>query len=457
MIATAATNPQLFECITSWLREVPVSVIATSPLLNSIMNGLAHEGSLQAAAECLGVMCRETKDVDESVDTIKVLLPRVLELRPRIRTLVEEEDTEGFKAITRVFADAGDSWTLAVAREPQHFRPLVDALLECCARDKERDVIQYTFSFWYELKQYLTLNHYMEARLQLVDVFANLVDILLKHLEYPESDDPSELDLFDGDRDQEEKFREFRHHMGDTLKDACEVMGVADCLTKVLHSIQLWQNKYASMATATSVPHWQSLEAPLFAMRAMGRMVDKDEDTVLPQIMPLLVQIPVNNEKLRFAAIMVFGRYTEWTSAHPDLLQPQFSYITSSFQTDSQEVLRAAAQSFKYFCVDCKEILGSQVVELQSFYDQILDKLPEASREEITEGVAAVVGAQKAEDSYRLLKLYCDPLLQRLMAKANTATDEKSKLDLAGKFRTARSGEEIALLKLTNQQTTSIS
>jgi transportin-3 len=170
-------------------------------------------------------------------------------------------------------------------------------------------------------------------------------------------------------------------------------------------------------------------------MRAMGRMVDKDEDTVLPQIMPLLVQIPVNNEKLRFAAILVFGRYTEWTSAHPDLLQPQFSYITSSFQTESQEVLRAAAQSFKYFCVDCKDILESQVVELQSFYDQILDKLPEASKEEITEGVAAVVGAQKAEDAYRLLKLYCDPLVHRLMTKANTAAEEKAKLDIAGTAR----------------------
>ncbi|KAK0643246.1 armadillo-type protein [Cercophora newfieldiana] len=427
----AATNPQLFECITSWLREVPVSVIVNSSLLTSVMNGLADDKSLQAAAECLGVMCRETKDVDESVDTIQVLLPRVLELRPRIRALVEEEDTDGFKAITRVFADAGDSWTLAVAREPQHFRPLVDALLECCALDKERDVIQYTFTFWYELKQYLTLGHYMEARVQLVDVFAQLVTILLRHLEYPESDNPNQLDLFDGDREQEEKFREFRHYMGDTLKDACEVMGVAECLTLVLNSIKAWHQKYGSQATDTAVPHWQSLEAPLFAMRAMGRMVDKEESIVLPQIMPLLVQMPVNNEKLRFAAIMVFGRYTEWTAAHPESLEPQFSYIIASFQTESQEVLRAAAQAFKYFCVDCKDLLGPQVGQLQVFYDQILDKLPEASREEITEGVATVVGAQKAEDVYRLLKVYCDPLVQRLMVKANNATDDKAKLDLA--------------------------
>ncbi|KAK4660884.1 Nuclear import receptor [Podospora pseudocomata] len=427
----AATNPQLFDCISSWLREVPVGVVVSSPLMSAVLHGVANDNSLLAAADCLTVICRETKEVDDNRDTIALLLPRLLELRPRIQALVDEDDTEGFKAITRVFAEAGESWALLVARDPQHFRPIVDCLLECCARDKEKDVLHYTFNFWYELKQYLTLDHYMEARVQLVDVFAQLVDILLKQLEYPASDDPNNVDLFDGDREQEEKFREFRHHMGDTLKDSCEVMGVSACLTKVYDAIKLWQEKFGGLATPTSVPHWQSLEAPLFAMRAMGRMVDNGDSSVLPQIFPLLVQIPVSNEKLRFAAIMVFGRYTEWTAAHPEFLESQFQYIVSSFQADSQEILRAAAQSFKYFCTDCKTLLSPQVIQLQAFYDGILDKLPMPSKEEVTEGVAVVLGVQKPEEIYRLLKLYCDPLINRLMVKANQATDEKSKVDLA--------------------------
>jgi transportin-3 len=430
--AAAATNPQLFECITSWLREVPVSTIANSPLLAVVVNGLVNDQSLQAAAECLGTICRETRDVDDNLETIRILLPRVIELRPHIQKVVEEEDTDAFKAYTRVFADAGDSWVVLIAREPQHFRPLVDALLECCARDKDRDVIEYTFNFWYELKQYLTLERYIHARLELLDVYSKLVDILLTMLEYPHPESANELDLFDGDREQEEKFREFRHHMGDTLKDACEVMGVTECLTKVLDAIKVWMQKHGSQATHTSVPNWQSLEAPLFSMRAMGRMVEKDENVVLPQIMPLLVQIP-SHEKLRFAAIMVFGRYTEWTAAHPEFLEAQFTYLVSSFQTDSPEIVRGAAQSIKFFCTDCKHLLGDQVLQLQTFYDQILDKLPEPSQEEITEGVANVVGVQKPEDIYKLLKLYCDPLVSRLMVKANHATTKEGKLAVAGK------------------------
>jgi transportin-3 len=435
--AAAARNPQLAECITAWLREVPVAAIVNSPLLDVIISALDDDTSIQAAAECLGNICHETRDVDDNVETIQKLLPRIVGLQPRISRVVEEEDTEAYKALTRLFADAGDSWVVIISREPRHFRPLVEALLECAARDKDRDVIEYTFNFWYELRQYLVLERYMQARLEYVDVYSKLVDVLLKHLEYPESEKGDELDLFDGDRELEEKFRDFRHRMGDTLKDACEVMGVTDCLTKVLEAIKLWTQKYAAQATDASVPHWQELEAPLFALRAMGRMVEKTENIVLPQLMPLLVQIP-SHEKLRFATIMVFGRYTEWTSAHPDFLEPQFTYIVSSFQTDSKEIVRAAAQAIKFFCTDCSALLSGQVLQLQTFYDQILDKLPETSQEEMTEGVATVVAAQKPEDIYRLLKLYCDPLVGRLMVKANNATDDKGKLAVAGKSACAR-------------------
>jgi transportin-3 len=224
--AAAATNPQLLECITSWLREVPVNEVVNSPLLNIIFSALENDSSFQAAAECLSMMVRETREVDDNIDTIQVLLPRILSLQPKIQKLVEEEDTESFKSLTRVFADAGISWVVAIARETSHFRPLVDTILECAARDKDRDVIEYTFDFWYELKQYLVLERYIQARMELLDVYSKLVDILLRHLQYPESESGNEKDLFDGDREAEEKFREFRHHMGDTLKDSCEVMGV---------------------------------------------------------------------------------------------------------------------------------------------------------------------------------------------------------------------------------------
>jgi transportin-3 len=413
------------------LREVPVGDVVNSPLLNNIFRALDSDRSFEAATDCLVAIFKETREVDEYLSTIQLLLPRVVALQPRIQQAAQHGDTDLYKGVTRIFAEAGEAWVVLIAREPTVFRPIVEAVLECAARDIDRDAIALTFVFWYELKLYLILERYIEARMQYVDIYSKLVDVMMKQLEYPTPEDPSETDLFDGDREAEEKFRGFRHHMGDVLKDCCEIMGVTECLSKVLVSIKAWMGSYASLATVNSVPHWQQLEAPLFSMRAMGRMVDKDEDIILPQIIPLIVQMP-NHEKLRFATIMVLGRYTEWTSNHPEFLETQFTYIVSSFGTDSKEIVRAAAMAMKFFCSDCKHLLGGQVLQLQSFYDQTLDKLPSVSQDELTQGVASVVAVQPPPQIYDLMKLYCDPLMTRLMAKANMATDDDGKFAVAG-------------------------
>lgn len=407
--------------------------VVNSPLLDITFNALNNDQSFDAATDCLCTIFKETRDVDEYMRPIQTLLPRVVALRPKIAQAVEQEDVELLKGYTRIFAEAGEAWVVLIAREPASFRPLVEAVLECAARDIDREAIALTFVFWYELKLYLILEIYIQARMQYVDVYSKLVDVMLQKLEYPTPEASDSLDLFDGDREAEEKFRAFRHHMGDVLKDCCEIMGVTDCLSKVLERMKAWMASFGGQATATNVPHWQQLEAPLFSMRAMGRMVDKEENIILPQIMPLIVQIP-QHEKLRFASIMVLGRYTEWTSNHPEFLEAQFTYIVSSFATDSREIVRAAAMSMKFFCTDCKHLLSGQVVQLQQFYDQTLDKLPGVSQEELTEGVASVVAVQPPSQIFQLMKLYCDPLMNRLMVLANQATDEKSKLLVAGKL-----------------------
>jgi transportin-3 len=399
--------------------------------MNVIFKALDYETSFDAAVDCLCAIFKETRDVDEYARTIQLLLPRVIDQQGRIQQAAQQEDADLLKGITRIFAEAGEAWVVLITREPIALRPLVEAVLECAARDIDRDTVGLTFNFWYELKLMLTLERFIEARMQYVDIYSKLVDITMNQLEFPTPDNPAETDLFDGDKEAEDKFREFRHQMGDVLKDCCEVMGVTECLTKVLNRINAWMASYGSQATATVVPHWQQLEAPIFSMRAMGRMVDREEDIILPKIIPLLVQIP-SHEKLRFATIMALGRYTEWTANHPEYLEPQFTYIVSSFGEDSKEIIRAAAMAMKFFCTDCKHQLGGQVKQLQQFYDQNLDKLPGVSREELTEGVASVVAVQPPGQIYELMKLYCDPLMARLIALANAATDHDGKLAVAG-------------------------
>ena len=439
-LATAATNPHLLECISSWLREIPAANVVNSPLLDTVINALSVDSSFESAVDCICTIYRDTREVDESMEVIQLLYPRIVALRPKIIEAAESEDFEAYKGITRLFAEAGEAWVVMIARLPVEFRELVEAILECCARDTDRDAISLTFIFWYELKQMITLDKYVQARNECADVFARLVDIMIKHLEYPTPQSANESDLFDGDREQEEKFREFRHQMGDVLKDCCEVISSTECLGKAFVRIKAWVSNYGQQATTTNVPHWQELEAPLFSMRAMGQMVSPEESQVLHQIVSLIVQIP-NHEKLQFQAIMALARYTDWTSQHPEFLQPQLNFVIAGFHHNSKEVVRAAALAFKFFGADCRMLLQGHVDSLHEFYESVLDKIPQASQEELTEGVACVVSAQHPGAIYKTLKLYCDPILERLKVRGQQAkaqNDDRAKIDVAGRLSTSR-------------------
>ena len=421
----------MLECIASWIRELPIIDVVNSPLLDSVFAALVEDESFDEAVECLSAMLRETRDVDECLDVIQKLYPRIIQLRSMIAEIVDADDIDRLKGVTRLFAEAGEAWVVLIVRAPEQFRDLVTAILECAARDKQRHAISRTFIFWYELKQLLTVERYVEARLQYVDVFSNLVDIMVSHLEYPNPDN-GEGDLFEGDREQEDKFREFRHEMGDVLKDCCEVIGVTECLQKSYSLIEQWVHTYGPQAANAKLPAWQKLEAPIFSMRAMGRMVPSDENIMLPKLIPLILQIP-DHEKVRFQAVMALGRYTVWTANHPATLQPQLDYIIAAFNYPSKEVVRAAALSFKFFCNDCASLLKDYIEQLQHFYTSVLPKLPSGSQEEITDGVASIIAQIPNDKLYSIFKMYCDPVVKGLISKAENATDDASKNSIAGR------------------------
>jgi len=247
------------ECITSWIREVPLGDIINSPLMDVVTNALQSDISFESAVECFTAIFRETRDVDEYLEAIKTLYPRIITQRSRLAQVSAEEDAETFKGLTRMFAEAGEAWVVLIARMPNDFRALVETILECAARDREKDAISLTFNFWYELKQYVTLDRYVEARAQFADIYSKLVDVMVSHLEFPKPEGPDASDLFEGDREQEDKFREFRHQMGDVLKDCCEVLGVTACLTKTYEQIEQWVGRNGAEASQGRVPNWQQL------------------------------------------------------------------------------------------------------------------------------------------------------------------------------------------------------
>jgi transportin-3 len=292
-------------------------------------------------------MLRETREVFDNPASIKSLYDELCLVSPKLGTLGTDPDT--FRGITRIYAEAGEVWVVLIAHDPEQYLFLVQCIAECTAYHEDLEVTKITFNFWYELTQLITVDKHRHAKELFRQIYERLVEIMIGHLHYPEGNDRS--DIFKGDRVAEDKFRDFRHEMGDVLKDCCRVVGGSTCLGKAYYAVQANLEKQKNGIEGP----WQDIEAPLFSMRMMAREVDTEEEQVVPEVMKLLVNLP-EHDKIRYAATLVLGRYTEWTAKHPEYLEFQLSYISSGFEKQSKDVISAAAQALKHFCQDCKKV-----------------------------------------------------------------------------------------------------
>lgn len=343
-------TPLFFTCLTSWLTEFEIAKLTSTPLVQLAFNSLFSEDLYDSVVDFIVAMFKETREVYENGDSIKVLHDELLAVSPKLGSLGTDPDV--FRGIVRMYTEAGESWVVLIAQNPQRYQFLVQCIAHCTDYEEDLEITKITFNFWYELTQLITVDNYKHAKVYFQPIYAGLVDTMIKHLHYPEGNDRT--DIFKGDRVAEDKFRDFRHEMGDVLKDCCRVVGGTQCLNKAYVAVHRQLEKQSRNENV----RWQDIEAPLFSMRMMAREVDTAEESVVPEVMKLLVSLP-EHDKIRYAATLVLGRYTEWTAKHPEYLEFQLNYISSGFKNQSKDVISAAAQALKHFCEDCKKVYPS--------------------------------------------------------------------------------------------------
>jgi transportin-3 len=110
-----------------------------------------------------------------------------------------------------------------------------------------------------------------------------------------------------------------------------------------------------ALARGPAAISWQEIEAPLFAMRSMGAEVDPTDNAAVPKIMDLIPSLPLH-PRVRYAALLIISRYTEWINVHPEYISVQLQYISAGFDDSDTEVCAAAGQALKYLCQDCKQV-----------------------------------------------------------------------------------------------------
>jgi transportin-3 len=317
--------------------EVSTAELAETPLFAFAFEALASDDLFDAAVDVITELIHETQEIDENMPVIQLIVPRVISLKPLLVT--HRDDSDKIRGYARIFAEAGETYRLLLLQHPDTFFPIVEAIGECSAYP-DLDIVPITFQFWMRLAQ--NIGKKPSVSPLFLDAYKALVAIIIRHLHFP-----TDPDSMVGQ--EAENFRSFRHVMGDTLKDCCFVLGTDTCLLAAYPMIT------AALSRGPDTTSWQEIEAPLFAMRSMGAEVDPADNNAVPKIMDLIPSLP-HHPRVRYAALLIISRYTEWINMHPDYIQHQLQYISSGFEDADPEVSAAAGQALKYLCQDCKQV-----------------------------------------------------------------------------------------------------
>ncbi|KAJ1922290.1 Nuclear import receptor [Mycoemilia scoparia] len=447
----ANSHVRVLGCFNSWLKsgELTVDMIRDTPLIDLAFAALdASDNSIfETASDAVCNIIYETRDeaqvtsrghhYSEQTNITQILLPKLASVAERMRSdkaILEENDEDRMRGYCRIFTEAGESWIYLITRFPEVFEKILAALLDCM-KMPNLEIIRMLFNFWGDLSDNVLSNTehrgHEHIRSSFSAVFESLIDIIIVHQRYPLGFDGFSLpadDSGDWSLQERDEFRDFRHNVGDVLKDCVRVVGEQVAL---IHPYQIISSKLSSAGSSQSVP-WQEIEAPLFSLRSMGAEISPYEDNVMPKIMDIFSNFPTH-PKLRYAATLVIGRYTEWTDRHPQYVEFQLKYVFEGFQ--DKDVAPASALAIKYLCKDCNIHLVPVWSELIGFYYQAFpgDILDDMDILQITEGLAHVINAMPDENTPTALEQLILPMISRLGEKiaAGANITENDKLDIA--------------------------
>ncbi|KAG6898068.1 hypothetical protein C0992_006546 [Termitomyces sp. T32_za158] len=407
---TTAVQNQVFNCLRSWIVAGEVSSIslAETQLFAFSFDALASDELFDAAVDVICELIHETQEIDDNMAVIELIVPRVIALKPLL--LKEREDPEKIKGYARIFTEAGETYRLLLLRHPETFFPIVEAIGECSAYP-DLEIVPITFPFWMRLAQ--NIGKKSSVPQLFLDAYQSLMRVIIGHLHFP-----PESEALTGQ--EAESFRSFRHVMGDTLKDCCFVLRTDTCLLATYELIT------TALSRAPEALSWQEIEAPLFALRSMGAEIDPNDNNAVPKIMDLIPSLP-HHPRVRYAALLIISRYTEWINMHPDYIRFQLQYICAGFEDPDNEVSAAAGQALKYLCQDCKQHLVDFLPTLHTFLSTTGLKLVQDDRRQVYEAIAHVISAMpmdRAAESLRTFTLDILTQVHTIASRQAAATQE---------------------------------
>lgn len=413
--ASETATRSVLACLASWVSEVPITaVLAANELHSLILGSIANGSCFDEGIETLTKIVSETRDI-ENDELIENLYSEIAQLEPLAAHL---DDPNVAAGLARLFAEVGEAWNAAIVRNPERFSAVYEVLLRCCAQP-DLDVARTTFRFWYMTRQLVTAPGAEKG--ELAPVFLRLLRTVMDQMRYPEGlGDATTVDLFDGDREEADKFADFRYELGDVLKDCCAVCGADAAL-----SVPLERLKTANVA-------WQDVEGALFAVRAMARELDLAvQNSSLDEIFALVLQMTDSGASLAqaprvaYAITLLFGRYTPYAALRPELLTAQFQYVLARFTLCAsldaplpaqKDLLVALSNALMYFCRDCASHLTGSVGDFKALLEAVRASQTVLAplKLEIADGVSHVLSAMLEQSACAAAREFMAPVLSDL-------------------------------------------
>ncbi|KAJ1674560.1 Nuclear import receptor, partial [Spiromyces aspiralis] len=444
------THVRVLSCFTSWIKcgELALGTMKNTPLIELAFAALdsTDETIFDTAVDAVCGIIYESRDAVRPLESSggaggdpsiieQDILPRMAIVADKMRSdeaVTKDADEDRIRGYCRIFAEAGEAWLPEIVKKQGVYEKLLTALIDCM-RLPHLEVIRMFFNMWGDMATQV-LDHACRGQEYIhkayIPVFEALIDVIIVHLQYPLEYDgfslPSGGNAGRWTAQERDEFRDFRHEVGDVLKDCVRVVGDE---TALMHPFRLISAKISESSGSPQQTPWQIVEASLFALRVMGAEVSPNEDKILPKLMDMFSNFPAH-PKLRYAATLVIARYTEWTNKHPQYVPFQLGYVSQGFQ--DHNIAPASALAIKYLAKDCSAHLVPVWKDLLSFYFQAFSTrvLGDLDMLQVTEALAHVISASPPADAAGKVEEFFAPLLKDLSEKLDqgaTTTDSEKR------------------------------
>ncbi|KAJ1547668.1 Nuclear import receptor, partial [Nowakowskiella sp. JEL0078] len=423
---------KIMNCLASWLKQghLKLADIFDSPLLSLPFQLISPDENdcFNAAYEIITISeIRSSPKIYQSPETTQAniaiamkIYSLVIQLQPLISKNIDDPEFVGL--ICELLVHFGCSHMDLILRQFPSFYTLIETLLECMKLN-DPNILLRTFLIWSTMDKYLyddlsaNSPKYSAITTHLTPLFTRIFDILMPLLRYPDTGDSWTPKMLDDFRDQ-------RYEIGDMLKICVTHLGAKVALQR---PYEILQQVVTSQQQGCAID-WRDVEAVLFALRSMARVIREDENEVLPLVMRLLPHLP-DHAKIKYAAILVIGRYTKWSAnkENKQFIPQQLAFVFTGFA--DKEIVPAAAQALRHLADDCGEHMIPYLSELYANYATLMNVL-ENDRIEFISSIAFIVARLPPADLTEALTHFCVPLAQSLVDICARVPDENPRATL---------------------------